>query len=165
MKQFAYTSAKTVDEATNILAKGSAAILAGGTDLMTVLKGMISPSTAPATLVNIKEISSLDYIKEDDGMLKIGAATKLATIAKSDLVKSKYTALADAALRVGTPELRNMGTIGGNICQYVRCWYFRSEHNAFDCLRKNPHGICYAIAGDNRVDSWPIQSWRNWLRS
>jgi xanthine dehydrogenase YagS FAD-binding subunit len=54
---------------------------------------------------------------------------------------------------VATPELRNTGTIGGNICQFVRCWYYRAEHNAFPCLRKNPTGVCYALAGDNRYHS------------
>jgi len=86
-------------------------------------------------------------------MLKIGALAKLADIAKSSVVQSKYAALAEAAHKVGTPELRNMGTIGGNICQLVRCWYYRCERNSFDCLRKNPAGICQALLGDNRYHS------------
>jgi xanthine dehydrogenase YagS FAD-binding subunit len=153
VKKFTYVDAKTVQEATTALSKGKAQVLAGGTDLVTRLRAMSSPATAPDTLVNIKSITSLDYIKEESGMLKIGALTRLATIAKSSIVQSKYTALAQAAGKVGTPELRNMGTIGGNICQNVRCWYFRAEHNFFNCLRKNSSGICSALVGDNRYHS------------
>jgi xanthine dehydrogenase YagS FAD-binding subunit len=153
MKKFTYLEAKTVQEATTALSKGKTQVFAGGTDLMTILRNMSSPATAPDTLVNIKTISNLDYIKEESGMLKIGALTKLATIAKSSVVQTKYTALAQAAGKVGTPELRNMGTIGGNICQHVRCWYYRADHNFFNCLRKNSTGLCSALLGDNRYHS------------
>jgi xanthine dehydrogenase YagS FAD-binding subunit len=152
MKKFTHVNATTIDEAVSILGEGKAAVIAGGSDLMGVLKGYVSPNS-PDVLVNIKTIPDLDYIKEEGGMLKIGALTKLADIAKSSLVQASYNALAEAARRAGTPELRNMGTIGGNICQHVRCWYYRSEHNAFDCLRKNPAGICQALLGDNRYHS------------
>ncbi|MBN1369838.1 MAG: FAD binding domain-containing protein, partial [Dehalococcoidaceae bacterium] len=126
--------------------------LAGGTDLYGYMKSMMSDN-APDTLVNIKAVPGLDYIKEEGGMLKIGALTRLADIAASSLVSGKYTALAQAAHKVGTPELRNMGTIAGNLCQYVRCWYYRTEMNAFSCLRKNPSGLCYALVADNRYHS------------
>ena len=112
----------------------------------------MSLNTAGA-LVNIKTITTLDYIKEESSTLKIGALTSLADIAASSIVLTKYTALAQAAKAVATPELRNMGTIGGNICQKVRCWYYRGERNGFPCLRKNSSGICYALAGDNRFHS------------
>jgi xanthine dehydrogenase YagS FAD-binding subunit len=86
-------------------------------------------------------------------MLKIGALTTLTTIAKNATVLANYAALAQAAKAVATPELRNQGTIGGNICQKVECWYFRADDNLFPCLRKDPKGICYAVAGDNRYHS------------
>jgi xanthine dehydrogenase YagS FAD-binding subunit len=108
--------------------------------------------TDPETLVNLKTISGLDYIKEEGGMLKIGALARLEDIAKSDIVNSKYTALAQAAAKTASPHLREMGTIGGNICQLNRCWYFRKEDNRFDCVRKGG-GMCYAMAGDNRYHS------------
>jgi len=152
MKKFTYVNATTIDEAVSVLGEGKAAVIAGGSDLLGMLKDYVSPNS-PDVLVNIKTIPDLDYIKEEGGMLKIGALTKLADIAKSSLVQASYNALAEAACRAGTPELRNMGTIGGNICQHVRCWYYRSEHNAFDCLRKNPAGICHALVGDNRYQS------------
>jgi len=151
MKKITHIDAKTIGEAVSALGAGKA-VIAGGTDLLGYMKGHVSPS-APDTLVNIKTIPDMDYIKEEGGMLKIGALAKLADIAKSSVVQSKYAALAEAAHKVGTPELRNMGTIGGNICQLVRCWYYRCERNSFNCLRKNPAGICQALLGDNRYHS------------
>ena len=151
MKEITHINASTIAEATSALG-ANAAVIAGGTDILGQLKSMISPN-APDTLVNIKTISGLDEIKEEGGVLKIGALAKLTDIAESSVVKGNYAALAEAARKVASPELRNMGTIGGNICQFVRCWYYRAEFNAFDCLRKNPSGICYALVGDNRYNS------------
>ena len=152
MEKFKHLNATTTSEAVDQLKKGNAAVIAGGTDLITVLRGMISP-TAPETLVNLKTIPNLDYIKEEGGMLKIGALAKLTAIANSSVVQGNYAALAEAAGKVGTPELRNMGTIGGNLCQKVRCWYYRSPDNYFNCLRKTSTGLCYALIGDNRYHS------------
>ena len=153
MKNFTIVNATTVSEAVSALGQTKTAVLAGGTDLLGQLKSFMSPNNAPDTLVNIKTISGLDSIAEEGGMLKIGALAKLADIAASATVKANYAALAEAARKVASPELRNMGTIGGNICQQVRCWYYRAEFNAFDCLRKNPAGICPALIGDNRYNS------------
>jgi xanthine dehydrogenase YagS FAD-binding subunit len=114
---------------------------------------MNSPAKSPATLVNLKTIPNLSYIKEEGGMLKIGALTTLSTIAANTTVQTNYTALAQAAGAAATPELRNQGTIGGNICQKVECWYFRADDNLFNCLRKDPKGLCYAMGGDNRYHS------------
>ncbi len=85
-------------------------------------------------------------------MLKIGAATRLADIASDPVVQKKYTALAQAASRVATPHIRDMGTIGGNIAQLHRCWYFRKPENRFDCKRKGGN-TCFAMMGDNRYHS------------
>ena len=85
-------------------------------------------------------------------MLKIGALTKLHDIAGNAIVIARYTALAQAASRVGTPHIREMGTLAGNLCQLTRCWYFRKEDNRFHCLRKGGK-MCYAISGDNRYHS------------
>ena len=106
----------------------------------------------PEILVNLKSIPGLDYIKEDEGMLKIGAITRLEDIARNPVVVSRYTALAEAAHRTASPHIREMGTIGGNICQLIRCWYFRKEDNRFDCIRKGG-SICHAAVGDNRYHS------------
>ena len=152
MRDFNYIRAGTVDEAVSLLGEGGVEVIAGGTDLLGRLKAMISPK-APDVLVSIKTIPELYRLKEESGVITIGALVKLADIAKSAIVRDSYTALAEAAGKVGTPELRNMATIGGNICQFVRCWYYRAEHNAFNCLRKNPAGICHALSGDNRYHS------------
>jgi xanthine dehydrogenase YagS FAD-binding subunit len=152
VKSFKHLNAKTLAEAKTALAGGNAIVIAGGTDLIGTLKDNILP-TYPATIVNIKTISpSLDYIKEEGGMLKIGAVTRLADIAASETVKKKYTALAQAASRVATPHVRDMGTIGGNIAQLHRCWYLRKPENRFDCTRKGGK-TCYAMAGDSRYHS------------
>ena len=96
MKAFNHTNAKTLAEAKTALAGGKATIIAGGTDLIGTLKDNILP-TYPATVINIKTIPGLDYIKEEAGMLKIGATTRLADIAANPAINQKYTALAQAA--------------------------------------------------------------------
>jgi xanthine dehydrogenase YagS FAD-binding subunit len=152
MNKIAHVDAASVADAQTQLAKGKAQVIAGGTDLMTYLKGMVSPNP-PTTVVNLKTIPNLAYIKEEGGMLKIGALTTLTAIANSATVKGNYAALAQAAQAVAAPELRNMGTIGGNICQRPRCLYFRNEYNSFNCLRKNSSGLCYALLGENTYHS------------
>jgi len=154
MKAFNHQNVKTLAEARNAFAGGKAEIIAGGTDLIGRLKDNILPDPMyPATLVNIKTVTpGLDYIKEEAGVLKIGATTRLADIASSPAVQGKYTALAQAALRVATPHVRDMGTIGGNLAQLHRCWYFRKPENRFDCVRKGG-STCFAMTGDNRYHS------------
>jgi xanthine dehydrogenase YagS FAD-binding subunit len=152
MKDFSYIAAGTIDEAVSLLGQGGAQVIAGGTDILGRLKAMMS-ANLPRLLVDIKPIADLYRLSEDDGILTIGSLVKLSDIAESTIIRDGYAVLAEAARRVATPELRNMGTIGGNICQSVRCWYYRAEHNTFNCLRKNPTGMCYAINGDNRYHS------------
>ncbi len=151
MKKFKHINATTVAEAVLALGEGRAVVIAGGTDLLGRLKDEILPDY-PETLVNIKTIPSMDYIKEEGGMLKIGAQARLHDIAINATVKGKYAALAVAAGRAASPHIREMGTIGGNICQLSRCWYFRNPNNRFPCMRKGG-GKCYALAGDNRYHS------------
>jgi len=151
MKAFNHTNAKTLAEAQTALAGGRSTLIAGGTDLIGTLKDNILP-TYPETLINIKTIPNLDYIKEEGGMLKIGATTRLADIAGSSVISGKYTALAQAAGRVATPHVRDMGTIGGNLAQLHRCWYFRKPENRFHCIRKGGDR-CFAMMGDNRYHS------------
>jgi xanthine dehydrogenase YagS FAD-binding subunit len=151
LKKFAHINAKTLNEAVAALSKGHVSIMAGGTDLLGTMRFEILP-TYPDAVVNLKSIPGLAYIKEEGGMLKIGALTRLEDISRNDAVNSKYTALAQAASRVATPHVREMGTLGGNICQLTRCWYFRKEDNRFFCFRKGGP-TCYAIAGENRYHS------------
>ena len=152
MKEFGYIHAKTLDEAVSELSADKAFIIAGGTDIVGGMKDEIFPEY-PETLVNIKTISpSLDYIREEAGVLKIGALTRLKDIAVNPIINKRYRALAEAAQTTASPHIREMGTIGGNICQLNRCWYFRSSNNRFHCIRKGGRR-CYAIRGDNRYHS------------
>jgi xanthine dehydrogenase YagS FAD-binding subunit len=151
MKPFNHVNATSLAEVKTALADDKTTIIAGSTDLLGTLKDNILRDY-PATVINLKTVPGLDYIKEEKGMLKIGATTRLADIAANEVVQKKYTALAQAAGRVATPHVRDMGTIGGNIAQLHRCWYFRKHENRFDCKRKGGN-TCFAMTGDNRYHS------------
>ncbi|MCF8094675.1 MAG: xanthine dehydrogenase family protein subunit M [Desulfobacteraceae bacterium] len=153
MKKFAHLNARTLEEAVSFLGSygGKAEIIAGGTDLLGKMKDEILPNY-PEALINIKTITDLDYIEETGQGLRIGALTRLNDIAEHSGIREKYTALAQAAERTASPHIREMGTLSGNICQDIRCWYYRNPNNRFPCLRKGG-GRCYAIEGDNRYHS------------
>lgn len=153
MKKFKYINATTVDEAASSLSQygDKANVIAGGTDLLGELIYRCRPEQ-PEYIINLKTIPGLDYINEDGAGLKIGALTRLHDIAFSSTVLATYPALAQAARAVGSWQLRNMGTIGGNICQEVRCWYYRSSWNKFFCFRKGGT-LCQAVPGDNRYNA------------
>jgi len=153
VKEFKHFNAYSVDEAVALMGRYGerAVVIAGGTDILGKMKDAILPAY-PEALINIKTIQGLSDIKESGGMLRIGALVPLADIAENTVIRSKYAALAEAAGRTASPHLRNMGTIGGNICQDIRCWYYRNQNNRFSCLRKKG-GRCYAIKGDNRYHS------------
>lgn len=150
-KRFAHVNVRTVDEAASYLRAGKAALISGGTDLLGTLRFEILPDS-PEVLVNIKTIPGLDYVREEGGMLKIGALTRLEDIVRNNTVRTRYSALAEAAHRTATPHIREMGTIAGNICQLNRCWYFRNPDNRFNCIRKGGKE-CFAMAGENRYHS------------
>ena len=156
MKSFKHVNAKTTADAVKFLQdyQGKAKLIAGGTDLLGTLKDRILPDY-PEAIVNIKTVSGLDYIKEDAEGLKIGALTKLADIANFPMVKGKYKLLSEAAEAVATPQIRRMGTIGGNLCQNLRCWYYRYPHHMGGrilCYLKGGKG-CYALTGENQYHS------------
>jgi len=156
MKEFKHVNAKTVAEASAELAKaaGKGAVIAGGTDLLGVIKSDILPDF-PTVVVNLKTIPNLDTIKEEAGVLKIGALATVADIAANATVKGGYSLLATAAVRVSATILRSMGTIGGNLCQRTRCWYYRYPHEMggrIFCFRKGGQ-LCFAVPGDNRWHS------------
>lgn len=143
MKSFEWTNASSIDEAQSLHEKGSC-IKAGGIDLLDLMKEHL---IEPTRLVNIRNIKGLDKIEEKDGGLVIGPLATLAQIADHPVVKAKFTALAEACGHAATPQIRNMATIGGNLLQRPRCWYFRSE--SFHCRKKGGE-ICYAQAGENQ---------------
>jgi NADPH-dependent glutamate synthase beta subunit-like oxidoreductase/CO/xanthine dehydrogenase FAD-binding subunit len=156
VKSFNHVNAKTVGEAVKLLKnyEGEAKLIAGGTDLLGALKDRISPDY-PELIINIKTIPNLDYIEEGAKGIKIGALAKLADIAESSIVKEKYKLLAEAAEAVATPQIRRMGTIGGNLCQDIRCWYYRYPHHVggrIFCYLKGGRG-CYALTRENQYHS------------
>lgn len=153
MKSFKHFNARSVDEALSLLRdyQGRAKLIAGGTDLLGSLKDDILPDY-PEALINIKTIPGLDYIQENGEGLKIGPSAKLTEMARSPVIKKKYPVLSEAAESVATPEIRNMATLGGNLCQDTRCWYYRYPHEMGGrilCYRKG-NGPCHAVKGDNR---------------
>jgi xanthine dehydrogenase YagS FAD-binding subunit len=153
VKNFFHINALTIEEAVSNLRRygDKAHAIAGGTDLLGRLKDLIVPGY-PEAVINLKTIPGLDIVKEEGGVVKIGALARLRDIAIDTTVRSTATALAEAANKTASPQLREMGTIGGNLCQDIRCWYYRSPNNRFPCLRKGG-GRCYAIDGDNRYHS------------
>jgi NADPH-dependent glutamate synthase beta subunit-like oxidoreductase len=156
MNKFTHHNVHSVKEAVKLLAKnkGTAKVTAGGTDLLGTLKDQLLPDY-PNTVINIKTISGMSYIKEEKEGLIIGALSKLSEIANSPVVREKYKILSEAARSVATPQIRNMATIGGNLAQEVRCWYYRYPQQIGGpilCLRKGGK-ICNALFGDNRYHS------------
>lgn len=145
MKAFKYYNAQDLKDAVAVLAREEdSRILAGGTDMLGEMKNRY---VAPERLVNLKTVKGLDGISFGTQGLAIGALTRLNDIASNATVKNKYPGLAEAADSVGSPQLRNMGTLGGNLCQRPRCWYYRGRE--YNCVRKGG-GTCFAVSGRNK---------------
>lgn len=151
MRSFTHLQASSIEEAAALAAKAGTVVIAGGTDLLGTLKDECLP-IYPSKVVDIKTIPGLDEIKDNGTEIVIGALVKLQTVADSELVKANAQALAEACGRAASPTIRNMGTIGGNVCQVHRCWYFRCPDNRFNCCRKGGKE-CYALQGENRYHS------------
>src|SRR5262245_5133493 len=143
MKSFGYAAPKTVKEATELLADtwGKTEILAGGTDLVTSLKQDL---TAPERVVSLKNISDLKGVKADRNSVQIGAMTTLSELAEDKAIKQHFPSLVTAAEGVGSPQLMAVGTVGGDLCQRPRCWYFRNG------LLSKEGGASLVRGGDNR---------------
>lgn len=140
---FSYMRVSSVKDAVKQLSDKGSMVMAGGTDLLGCLRENIFGADK---VVSISKVAELKGIKETaDGGLRIGALTTITEVAESPVVLKRYPALAQAALAVASPQLRNQGTIGGNLCQKPRCWYYRGE---FHCLRKGGQ-LCYAMEGEN----------------
>ena len=156
MKKFDHITAKSYEEAAQILKEGQGKIdlIAGGTDVLGTYKDRLLP-TYPEAVVSVKNVPDSSYIEEKDGYLAIGAGTTLKKVCESPLVKEKSPALAEAAHSVASPIIRTTATIGGNVCQDVRCWYYRYPNNVGGCLTCKRKGgdTCYAIGGENRYHS------------
>jgi xanthine dehydrogenase YagS FAD-binding subunit len=144
VKPFAYVNARNEKEAVAALgtARGRVLPIGGGQDLIALMKDYIAQ---PDRVVNVKTLDAT--IAASGGGLRIGSAVRLAELAEHETVRREYPALAQAAGEVGTPQIRNVGTVGGNIAQRPRCWYFRNEE--FDCLKKGG-SRCFAVDGENQ---------------
>ena len=151
--QIRYRAAASLGKAEQLLRSGSGARpLAGGTDLFGSLKDAIHGDDAPVLLVDLKTVPGLDGVTLEEHEVVIGALTRLADLASSVLVGERLPMLAGAARAVASPQLREMGTVGGNLCQEPRCWYYRSPVDTFHCHRKGGE-LCAAALGDDRYHS------------
>jgi xanthine dehydrogenase YagS FAD-binding subunit len=142
MNRFGFASPTSLEEAVASLGPG-ATLKAGGIDVMDLLKEHL---IAPERLVTLRAVPELDRIEEKPDGLHLGPMVTLSQIAEDAAVRRRWRALAEAAGRAATPQIRNVATVAGNLLQRPRCWYFRSE--AFPC-RKKGGDRCYAQAGEN----------------
>jgi xanthine dehydrogenase YagS FAD-binding subunit len=144
MRPFAYHATDSLADATRYLADTGTMPLGGGTDLLVQIDEGIA---APYALVDLRRIAGARGVTlRSDGVVRIGSATRVAELADHPIIRQQFPALAQACEAVGTPALRNMGTIGGNLCQRPRCWYFRRNVHCY----KNGGGSCPAVGGENQ---------------
>jgi len=146
MKNFNIAEPQTIGQVTSLAfeKKDKYFLMAGGTDLLAEIKDEI---IEPEVIVNLNSIPNLSYIKKEKDGVRIGALTSVAELAKDPLIKNEYPGLHEAANTVATPQLRNMGTLGGNLCQRPRCWYYRDPQ--VKC-RKKGGSKCFAFKGRNK---------------
>ena len=144
MNNFAYIRPTSLRNAAAQLGKerGKVMLLAGGTDLLGEMKDDLR---VPEGLVAIKHLRELQGIRPGRGAVRIGAATLLVDVVESATVREQVPLLAMAVEKVGTPQIRNMATIGGNLCQRPRCWYYRNNYPCF----KHGGSVCYSATGEN----------------
>ena len=153
LQRFDFINAKTFEEAAALVRKseGTATVISGGTDLLHGLKDHIYKE-APETVVNLRSIPGAAGIEKTARGVNIGALTTVHELETDESVSDGYRALAEAAYQVASPQIRNNSTIGGNICQQPRCWYYRNAEARFDCLRKGG-SFCNAQTGRNEIHS------------
>lgn len=141
---FSYVRAEALDEALAQLGAADTRLSAGGSDLLGCLRDEVFTCSK---VVSLSRLDALRGIRDDGrGGVRIGALTTVAEVAANPVVNQRYPVLAQAARAVASPQLRHQGTIGGNLCQKPRCWYYRGE---FHCRRKGGD-TCYALAGENQ---------------
>lgn len=150
MNPFEYVSPEKVEDVPGLLDRKrgrKTAVMAGGIDLLGEMKDNLA---SPERVVNLKALPGLKYIKHEKDGLRIGATATLTEVANNPGVREAYTALAEAAESVGSLQIRNVGTVGGNLCQRPRCWYYRAEE--FVCLKKGGWQ-CFAYEGNNKYNA------------
>jgi xanthine dehydrogenase YagS FAD-binding subunit len=154
MKAFEWTNPTNINEAVKMLNPGASADIdeaprpiAGGQDLLTTMKDYTS---RPTRLVNLKNIRGLNRLSLDGKGLTIGALITLSELEEHQGIRKVIPGLSEAAHSIATPQIRNLGTVGGNLCQRPRCWYFRLEEVI--CLKKGG-SECYAANGENKYNA------------
>src|SRR5207247_1848566 len=148
MKAFQNVNPSSLKEAVGFLRDANqngkhASVVSGGSDLLGMVKEHL---VSPDVLVNLRSIKGMDQITEQKGGVKIGGMVSLDALSQHPLIRQKYTVLAEAAHAVGTPQIRNAGTIAGNVCQRPWCWYLR---NGFPCFKAGGNQ-CFSFAGENQ---------------
>ena len=145
MQNFSYVNATSIEQVPSLLGRSwdDAVVMAGGTDLVGEMKDY---AAVPKRVVNLKSIEGLDYIRQDDAGMRIGALTTLTDVLDHGAVSQDLPVLHQAVSVIASPQIRNMATLAGNILQRPRCWYYRSED--FPCLKKGG-ARCYAVGGVN----------------
>jgi len=148
MKAFANTNPRDLKQAAALLAEArgqgrAAAVASGGSDLLILIKDHL---VAPDVVVNLKAVSGLDRVFSQPDAITIGGQMTLDAVGADPIVRGRCAVLAEAAESVGTPQIRNVGTLAGNLCQRPWCWYFR---NGFPCF-KNGGNTCFAPGGENQ---------------
>ena len=145
MDKFSYINPAHLEQVPGLLKNDwQSKVIAGGTDLVGEMKDYVE---SPKRLGNLKSIPGLDQIEVDDQGVTIGAMTTLTDIAEHTDIQKNYAALAQSAGVVASPQIRNVGTLGGNLCQRPRCWYYRDPDTI--CLKKGGD-VCYALSGLNK---------------
>src|SRR5215468_5576593 len=149
---FEYHAPTTLEEALSLLARfrGQVKVIAGGTDLLPNMKHRLF---TPAHLVGLRAIDGLDSIAEEDGMIRLGAMCTIAQLAEDPIVKSRLPSLADAAAQIAGPQLREVGTLGGNLCLDTRCVYYNQTYfwrKALGFCLKKDGTVCHVVQGGQR---------------
>jgi len=143
MKSFVNVNPRSLKDAVNQLHQPNAVPVGGGSDLLGLVKEHL---VQPDALVNLKSLRGLDQVSAKGGEVSIGGLITLDTLSHEPTIRSQYAVLAEAAESVGTPQIRNAGTLAGNVCQRPWCWYYR---NNFPCF-KNGGTKCFSVAGENQ---------------
>ncbi|UCE40979.1 MAG: xanthine dehydrogenase family protein subunit M [Candidatus Aminicenantes bacterium] len=146
MKEFKIAQPKSLDQVTSLLSQKNTdyALMAGGTDLLDEIKNKI---IAPEVVIDLKSVPDLSTIKMDKTHVSIDAMTCVADLAENPIIRENFPVLVEAALSLASPQLRNVGTVGGNLCQRPRCWYYRDPDTI---CRKKGGSRCFALRGRNR---------------
>jgi xanthine dehydrogenase YagS FAD-binding subunit len=146
MREFKIAQPESLGQVTALLAqkKTGYSLMAGGTDMLDEIKNKI---VAPDVVIDLKTIPDFSTIRQDKKHISIGAMTTVADLAENPIIQENFPGLVEAALSLASPQLRNVGTVGGNLCQRPRCWYYRDTDTI---CRKKGGSRCYALRGRNK---------------